>query len=76
MEQHYSRVYTDRPAYADLDSPEKFQAIQGIIMTRLRQHPKAICSYSGGFVAEGRGRIAVSARTGEWKKNTPNGQGE
>lgn len=48
MEQHYSRVYTDRPAYADLDSPEKFQAIQGIIMTRLRQHPKAICSYSGG----------------------------
>lgn len=23
MEQHYSRVYTDRPAYADLDSPEK-----------------------------------------------------
>jgi len=43
-----SRVYTDRPAYADLDSPEKFQAISGIIMTRLRQHPKAICSYSGG----------------------------
>lgn len=47
-EQYYSRVYTDRPAYADLDSPEKFQAIMGIIMTRLRQHPKAICSYSGG----------------------------
>lgn len=43
-----SRVYTERPAYADLDSPEKFQAIQGIIATRLRQHPKAICSYSGG----------------------------
>lgn len=43
-----SRVYTDRPAYADYDSPEKFQAILGIIMTRLRQHPKAICSYSGG----------------------------
>lgn len=43
-----SRVYEDRPAYADLDSPEKFQAILGIIMTRLRQHPKAICSYSGG----------------------------
>lgn len=43
-----SRVYTDRPSYADLDSPEKFQAIQGIIATRLRQHPKAICSYSGG----------------------------
>lgn len=44
----YSRVYTDRPDYADYDPPEKFQAILGIIMTRLRQHPKAICSYSGG----------------------------
>ena len=43
-----SRVYTDRPAYADYDPPAKFQAIIGIIMTRLRQHPKAICSYSGG----------------------------
>jgi 3'-phosphoadenosine 5'-phosphosulfate sulfotransferase (PAPS reductase)/FAD synthetase len=41
-------VYTDRPEYADFDPPEKFQAIMGIIMTRLRQHPKAICSYSGG----------------------------
>lgn len=44
----YSRVYTDRPDYADYDPPEKFQAILGIIMTRLRQHPNAICSYSGG----------------------------
>ena len=43
-----SRVYTDRPDYADLPSAEKFQAIQGIIMTRLKQHPSAICSYSGG----------------------------
>lgn len=43
-----SRVYTDRPDYADFDAPEKFQAIMGIIMTRLREHPKAICSYSGG----------------------------
>ena len=43
-----SRVYTDRPAYADFDSPMKFQAISGIIMTRLKQHPNAICSYSGG----------------------------
>lgn len=43
-----SRVYTNRPDYADLDSPEKFQAIQGIIITRLKQHPNAICSYSGG----------------------------
>lgn len=47
-EEYRSRVYTDRPAYADYDPPEKFQAILGIIMTRLRQHPKAICSYSGG----------------------------
>ncbi|MDE7194766.1 MAG: phosphoadenosine phosphosulfate reductase family protein, partial [Oscillospiraceae bacterium] len=47
-EEYKSRVYTDRPAYADYDAPEKFQAIQGIIATRLRQHPKAICSYSGG----------------------------
>lgn len=48
MEPFRSRVYTDRPAYADLDAPEKFQAIMGIIMTRLREHPKAVCSYSGG----------------------------
>lgn len=47
-EQYRSRVYTDRPEYADFDSPAKFQAILGIIMTRLRQHPKAVCSYSGG----------------------------
>lgn len=43
-----SRVYTDRPPYADFDSPQKFQAIQSIIMKHLKQHPKAICSYSGG----------------------------
>lgn len=43
-----SRVYTDRPAYADYEPAEKFSAILGIIMTRLKQHPKAICSYSGG----------------------------
>lgn len=47
-EEYKSRVYTDRPAYADFDAPAKFQAIQGIIATRLRQHPIAICSYSGG----------------------------
>ena len=46
--EYRSRVYTDRPAYADLDSPDKFLAISGIIMTRLKQHPNAICSYSGG----------------------------
>ena len=47
-QKYYSKVYTDRPEYADYDSPKKFQAITGIIMTRLRQHPNAICSYSGG----------------------------
>ena len=47
-EVYKSKVYTERPDYADYDAPEKFQAITGIIMTHLRQHPKAICSYSGG----------------------------
>ncbi len=46
--EYRSRVYTDRPEYADYDSPEKFDAIRGIVMQRLREHPKAICSYSGG----------------------------
>lgn len=31
-EVYKSRVYTERPAYADLDAPDKFQAIQGIIV--------------------------------------------
>ena len=43
-----SRVYTDRPAYADYDAPQKFEAIKSIIARRLREHPNAICSYSGG----------------------------
>ena len=47
-EEYRSRVYTDRPEYADLPSAEKFQAILGIIGTRLKQHPNACCSYSGG----------------------------
>lgn len=47
-EEYRSRVYTNRPVYADFDSAAKFQAIQGIIATRIRQHPNAICSYSGG----------------------------
>ena len=38
----------EKPPYASFDSPMKFQAIQGIIARRLREHPKAICSYSGG----------------------------
>ena len=47
-EQFHSRVYTDRPAYADFDAPRKFQAIQSIIARRLKEHPNAVCSYSGG----------------------------
>lgn len=47
-EVYKSRVYTDRPTYADFDSPEKFEAIKSIIARRLTEHPKAICSYSGG----------------------------
>lgn len=47
-ETYHSRVYTDRPAYADLDAPAKFQAIQSIVAKHLKQHPNAICSYSGG----------------------------
>lgn len=47
-EQYRSRVYTDRPDYADFNPPAKFQAIESIIGKRLREHPKAICSYSGG----------------------------
>lgn len=47
-DEYRSRVYTDRPEYADFDSPEKFQAITGIVMRHLRRHPNAICSYSGG----------------------------
>lgn len=43
-----SKVYTERPAYADYDAPAKFQAIQSIVARRLREHPNAICSYSGG----------------------------
>ena len=47
-ETYKSRVYTDRPAYADFDAPAKFQAIQSIIAKHLTKHPKGICSYSGG----------------------------
>lgn len=47
-EVYKSRVYTDRPAYADFDAPAKFNAITSIVARRLTEHPKAICSYSGG----------------------------
>lgn len=49
MKQDYkSRVYTDRPDYADFEPAAKFEAIKSIIAKRLREHPNAICSYSGG----------------------------
>ena len=47
-EEYRSRVYTDRPDYADFEAPAKFRAIQSIIAKRLTEHPNAICSYSGG----------------------------
>lgn len=43
-----SKVYTDRPPYADFDAPHKFETIKSIIAKRLIEHPNAICSYSGG----------------------------
>jgi 3'-phosphoadenosine 5'-phosphosulfate sulfotransferase (PAPS reductase)/FAD synthetase len=46
--EYKSKVYTDRPAYADFDAPAKFEAIKSIIAKRLHEHPNAICSYSGG----------------------------
>lgn len=46
--EYRSRVYTDRPQYADFDSARKFEAIKSIIAKRLKEHPNAICSYSGG----------------------------
>jgi 3'-phosphoadenosine 5'-phosphosulfate sulfotransferase (PAPS reductase)/FAD synthetase len=48
METFKSKVYTDRPPYADFDAPHKFEAIRSIIAKRLIEHPNAICSYSGG----------------------------
>lgn len=47
-EQFRSRVYTDRPAYADFAAPEKFEAIKSIVAKRLVERPNAICAYSGG----------------------------
>lgn len=46
--EYRSAVYTDRPPYADFEAPRKFQSIQAIVGRHLLQHPKAICSYSGG----------------------------
>lgn len=47
-ELYRSRVYTDRPPYADFDAPHKFMAIETIIAKHLKEHPRAMCSYSGG----------------------------
>lgn len=47
-EEYKSAVYTNRPDYADFAPPQKFSAIMSIIAKRLIEHPKAICSYSGG----------------------------
>ena len=46
--EYRSKVYTDRPAYADFDAPAQFEAIKSIIAKHLIMHPNAICSYSGG----------------------------
>ena len=46
--EYRSAVYTQRPPYADYDAPRKFLAIRAIVAKRLIEHPKAICSYSGG----------------------------
>ena len=47
-EVYKSKVYTERPAYADFDAPAKFTAIQSIVAKRIKEHPRVICSYSGG----------------------------
>lgn len=46
--EYRSAVYTNRPPYADYEAPRKFQALHAIVGRHLLQHPKAICSYSGG----------------------------
>lgn len=47
-ETYRSKVYTDRPDYADFEPAAKFEAIKSVIAKRLKEHPNAICSYSGG----------------------------
>lgn len=63
-EVYKSRVYTDRPAYADFDAPAKFQAIKSIVERRLVEHPNAICSYSGGSDSDIMIDVIERARTG------------
>lgn len=57
-----SSVYTNRPPYADFAAPDKFQAIQSIIARRLREHPNAMCSYSGGSDSDIMIHLIESAR--------------
>jgi len=57
-----SKVYTDRPLYADFDAPHKFEAIKSIIAKRLVEHPNAICSYSGGSDSDIMVHLIESAR--------------
>lgn len=47
-EAYKSKVYTDRPDYADFEAPAKFEAVKSIIARRLKEYPNAICAYSGG----------------------------
>lgn len=63
-EVYKSRIYTDRPTYADFDAPAKFQAIQSIVGRRLVEHPNAICSYSGGSDSDIMIDVIERARTG------------
>ena len=55
-----SRVYADRPSYADFDAPAKIEAIKSIIARRLIEHPNAICSYSGGSNCATVGKITIN----------------
>ena len=48
MKNGVSNIFRDRPDYADFEPEAKFRAIISIIAKRLKEHPNAICSYSGG----------------------------
>jgi len=63
-EVYKSKVYTQRPAYADYDAPRKFESIRSIIEKYLTLHPNAICSYSGGSDSDILIDLVERARTG------------
>ncbi len=50
-EVYKSKVYTERPAYADFDAPAKFTAIQSIVAKRIKEHPRVIkyCFFNTGL---------------------------